>query len=72
MNFDFNRYTLKAVIIKKNNGKILDFFCQNKLNREVYQMSHIIPEFIEYYMNTKIIMTERVKEKFDNFALLSI
>ena len=35
LNFDYNRYTLKAVIIKKNNEEKLDIFCQVELNREV-------------------------------------
>ena len=70
LNFDYNRYILKAVIIKKNNEEKLDVFCQIELNREVCQVSHTTPDSIEYYVNTKIIKPERAKDKFDNFALL--
>ena len=70
LNFDYNRYTIKAVIIKKTDEVKLDIFCQIELNREVCQVSHTTPDSIDYYVNTKIIKPERAKEKFDKFALL--
>ena len=70
MNFDYNKYILKAVIANKKDTGKLDIFCTEILNREVCQVSHTTPDSISYYKNTKLIKPEKAKRNFDSFALL--
>ena len=58
LNFDYNKYTLKAFIVKDNNGKI-DVFHEEILNREICQVSHTTKDSISYYRTTKKIKQER-------------
>ena len=59
MNFDYNKYILKAVIANKKDTGKLDIFCAEILNREVCQVSHTTPYSISYYINTKLIKPEK-------------
>ena len=70
LNFDYNKYILKAVIANKKDTGKLDIFCTEILNREVCQVSHTTPDSISYYKNTKLIKPEKAKRNFDSFALL--
>ena len=70
LNFDYNKYVLKAILAKKKDSGKLEIFCQEILNREICQVSHTTPDSISYYKNTKLIKPEKAKRNFDNFALL--
>ena len=70
LNFDYNKYVLKAIIAKKKDSGKLEIFCQEILNREICQVSHTTPDSISYYKNTKLIKPEKAKKNFDSFALL--
>ena len=70
LNFDYNKYILKAVIANKKDTGKLDIFCTEILNREVCQVSHTTPDSISYYKNTKLIKPEKAKRNFDSFAFL--
>ena len=70
LNFDYNRYVLKAVVAKKKETGNLEIFSQIILNREICQVSHTTPDSISYYRTTKTIKPEKAKKNFDNFALL--
>ena len=70
LNFDYNKYVLKAILKKKKDSGKLEIFCQEILNREICQVSHTTPDSISYYKNTKLIKPEKAKRNFDNFALL--
>ena len=70
LNFDYNKYLLKAIIAKKKDSGKLEIFHQEVLNREICQVSHTTHDSISYYKNTKIIKPEKSKRNFDNFALL--
>ena len=70
LNFDYNKYVLKAIIAKKKDSGKLEIFSQEILNREICQVSHTTQDSISYYKNTKLIKPEKAKRNFDNFALL--
>ena len=70
LNFDYNKYLLKAVVAKKKDSGKLEIFCQQVLNREICQVSHTTSDSINYYKTTKIIKPEKAKRNFDSFALL--
>ena len=70
LNFDYNKYILKAILAKKQNLGKLEIFCQVILNREICQVSHTTLDSINYYKNTKTIKPEKAKQKYESFALL--
>ena len=70
LNFDYNKYILKAVLAKKQNSGKFEIFCQEILNREVCQVSHTTLDSIAYYKNTKTIKPDKAKKNFESFALL--
>ena len=70
LNFDYNKYVLKAILAKKKDAGKLEIFCEEILNREICQVSHTTHDSISYYKNTKLIKPEKAKRNFDNFALL--
>ena len=70
LNFDYNKYVLKAIIAKKKDSGKLDIFCQEILNREICQVSHTTSDSISYYKNTKLIKPEKSKKNFESFSLL--
>ena len=70
LNFDYNKYVLKAILAKKKDVGKLEIFCQQILNREICQVSHTTTDSIIYYKTTKLIKPEKAKRNFDSFALL--
>ena len=67
LNFDYNKFTLKAFIVKDNNGKI-DVFHEEILNREICQVSHTTKDSISYYRTTKKIKQEKDFRKFEELC----
>ena len=70
LNFDYNKYILKAYIVYEKNGK-LEVFHEEILNREICQVSHTTKENVEYYKNTKQMKVKKEKENFENFVSLT-
>ena len=70
LNFDYNKYILKALIVFERNGKI-EVFHQEELNREVCQVSHTTKDSITYYRKSKPLKTEREKDDLLLFELNS-
>jgi len=71
LNFDYNKYVIKAIVAKKKESGKLEIFCEKILNREICQVSHASPDSISYYKNTKVIKPEKAKKMFDyTFAIL--
>ena len=69
LNFDYNKYILKAFIVYEKKQK-LEIFHEEILNREICQVSHSTRENISYY-NSKQIKNEKEKKNFANFLQLT-
>ena len=72
LNFDYNRYILKAVVIKLPNGpnSKIEVFKTDILDREICQVSNSTLESINYYILSKIVKPERAKRNFEKFNLM--
>ena len=70
LNFDYNKYLLKAFIVYEKNGK-MEVFHQEVLNREVCQVSHTTKESIGYYKKSKKLKTDRETMDLELFDLNS-
>ena len=71
LNFDYDKYILKAVVCKKSQKEKFQIFRTEILNREICQVSHCTTESIIYYKSTKIIKPDKAKKKFDTFDLMA-
>ena len=71
LNFDYNKYTLKAVFAKipTQNSK-MQIFRVEILNREICQISHTNLESIGYYKSSKVFKPEKAKKNYLKFELL--
>ena len=67
LNFDYNKYIFKALILSDNNGKI-DVFHEEVLNREICQVSHTTVDSIKYYRTTKKVKQDREFKIFEELC----
>ena len=72
LNFDYNKYVLKAIIAKKREKDTdkLEIFSQIILNREICQVSHTTLDSISYYKTTKQIKPDKARQNYESFFLL--
>ena len=71
LNFDYNKYLLKLVIMKLPNSKgKTEIFKTDILDREICQISNTTLESINYYKTSKEIKPEKAKKNVDNFNLM--
>ena len=72
LNFDYNKYLLKAVIMKiPNNSKIkAEIFKIEILDREICQISNTTLDSINYYQSSKTIKPEKAKQNYEKFDLM--
>ena len=67
LNFDYNKYIFKALILSDNNGKI-QVFHEEILNREICQVSHTTNDSIKYYRTTKKIKQDKEFKIFEELC----
>ena len=70
LNFDYNKYILKALIVQEKIGKI-EIVHQEILNREVCQVSHTTKDSLAYYKNSKKIKKKDEEINFRQFVDLT-
>ena len=70
LNFDYNKYILKALIVYERSGK-LEVFYHGILNREICQVSHTTKDSIIYYKKSKKLKTPAETMDFNSFELNS-
>ena len=69
LNFDYNKYVLKALLLHERNGKVEEFH-REILNRETCQVSHTTKDSIHYYKTSKNIKNKNEEKNFFEFARL--
>ena len=69
LNFDYNKYVLKALLLYEKNGKVEEFH-REILNRETCQVSHTTKDSIHYYKTSKTIKNKNEEKNFSEFARL--
>ena len=69
LNFDYNKYVLKALLLYEKNGKVEEFH-REILNRETCQVSHTTKDSIHYYKTSKNIKNKNEEKNFFEFARL--
>jgi len=67
LNFDYNKYIFKALILSEKNGKI-EVFHEEILNREICQVSHTTNDSIKYYRQTKKIKQDKEFKTFEELC----
>ena len=67
LNFDYNKYIFKALILSDKNGKI-DVFHEEILNREICQVSHTTLDSIKYYRTTKKVKQDKEFRVFEELC----
>jgi len=72
LNYDYNRYILKAVTLKISNEQKMkvEVFKIEILDREVCQVSNSTLDSINYNISSKIVKPEKAYEKFEKFNLM--
>ena len=69
LNFDYNKYNLKGLLLFERNGK-MELFHQEIFNRELCQISHTTKDSIMYYKTSKTIKSKNEERNFAEFARL--
>jgi len=69
LNFDYNKYVLKALLLYERSGKVEEFH-REVLNRETCQVSHTTKDSISYYKNSKTIKNKNEETNFLEFERL--
>ena len=69
LNFDYNKYVLKALLLYERSGKVEEFH-REVLNRETCQVSHTTKDSINYYKTSKNIKNKNEERNFLEFARL--
>ena len=70
LNYDYNRYILKAVTLKISNEQKIEVFKIEILDREVCQVSNSTLDSINYNISSKIVKPEKAYENFEKFNLM--
>ena len=72
LNYDYNRYILKAVTLKNSNQQKMNIevFKTEILDREICQVSNSTLDSINYNISSKIVKPEKAFEKFEQFNLM--
>lgn len=66
-NFDYNKYLLSLVLVKKQQEKQLENYLAIPINRETCSVNHTTKEAIQYYRMTKTIKSGDAKFRYENF-----